>query len=126
MYKVTDFTTYWENTHHVTVILSDEASSVGTFMVDYGRKQNDSKEAFLWNLQVVKPRRHKGIGKKMLEYAIAIAEKLSCTSLSLEWNPRDSDGWVFDWYKRNGFQVDDNGHRYGVVRMTKKLKGGSK
>lgn len=121
-YRVLDITSRWTATKRITILLIDPVTDipVGTAIVDYGGTQNATGDAFLWNLQVVEKFRNKGAGKALLDYAIAKAETRGCTTMSLEWLPYDSDGWVLDWYKRNGFTVDNSG-RYAAVRMTKKL-----
>lgn len=123
MIEIVVFTTKWKENDHTTIIATYDDLPAGTCMIDYNH--GDKKEAFLWNLQVAKKGRHLGIGHELLDFAVNNAMQHKCKAISLEWNPRDSEGWVFDWYKRNGFEVDGNG-RYGIVRMTKQLeKGGN-
>lgn len=117
--KIVAFETKWKNNNHITIIAMYDDLPAGTCMVDYSGK--DKKEAFLWNLQIARKVRHLGIGHELLHLAINNALQHKCKTISLEWNPIDSEGWVFDWYKRNGFEVEGTG-RYGVVKMTKELK----
>lgn len=124
-YRVLDITSRWTATKRITILLIDPVTDipVGTAIVDYGGTQNATGDAILWNLQIARKVRHLGIGHELLHLAINNALQHKCKTISLEWNPIDSEGWVFDWYKRNGFEVDGNG-RYGIVRMTKQLKKG--
>ncbi len=113
------FTTNWLDCYHSTIVYIDGDQIVATCMVTYEGK--DKKEAVLWNLQVKKDYRNCGLGKLLLKAAIDDAVQHKCPAIDLEWNPTESVGWVFDWYKSEGFKVISCDNK---VRMTLTLQKG--
>ncbi len=111
------FTTHWPDCDHSTIVYIDGDQIVATCMVSYEGK--NKKEAVLWNLQVKKDYRNGGLGKLLLKVAIDDAVLHKCPSIDLEWSAHEAEGWVLDWYKREGFKVDSC---YNKVRMKKDIK----
>jgi len=112
------FTTKWDSSDHITYMAVRGVECVGTCMVDYcGDMKTD---ALLWNLQVANECRQHGIARMLVAKACEDAAARGCEEIALEWGAMDSDGWIFDWYKRLGFKFDCHTHR--SVRMKKKLK----
>lgn len=114
------FTTTWKKSDHTTIVALFRGHIVGIVMVEY--IGGDRLQAMLWNLQTDKEMRRQKIGKKLLDQAEADAAGRGCNSISLEWRAIDSDGWVLDWYKRNGYKVSEDCYRGCAIRITKKLK----
>lgn len=112
------FTTKWDSSDHITYMAVRGVECVGTCVVDYcGEAKTD---ALLWNLQVANECRQHGIARMLVAKACEDAAARGCEEIALEWGAMDSDGWIFDWYKRLGFKFDCHTHR--SVRMKKKLK----
>lgn len=121
MIMISEFTTKWKDNDRDTIVAidTDKRLIVGTVLVDYGGKEK--KESLLWNLQVSKEYRHQGIGKSLFNTAVNNARARRCFEITLEWSAYDTDGWMLDWYKRQGFHVS-GGYREATVKLTKQLK----
>ena len=99
------------------MVLDEQDNPIGTAMVEYG---GDNKmNAYLWNLQVLKDCRKRGVGNVLLSYAVADANMRGCKDITLEWFKADSQKWVVRWYERNGFDTCEFGD--GIVKMKKIL-----
>ncbi len=121
MIMISEFTTKWKDNDRDTIVAidTDKRFIVGTVLVDYGGKEK--KESLLWNLQVSEEYRHQGIGKSLFNAAVNNARARRCFEITLEWSAYDTDGWMLDWYKRQGFHVS-GGYREATVKLTKQLK----
>ena len=120
MITIRQFTTTWKKRDHTTIVAIFQTNIVGTVNVEYDG--NDKHDAMIWNLQTDKAMRRQKIGTKLLKKAEENAFARGCKSVSLEWYAIDSDGWILDWYKRNGYKVSEDCYRGGAIRLTKNLK----
>lgn len=86
----------------------------------YGDKK---KQAYLWNLQVREEYRKCGIARQLIDMACQYAKIRGCKKISLEWEAKESDGWVLDWFKRLGFKADfEEKDTPFSITLVKKLK----
>ena len=116
------FDTKWDADNHTTIMVMIDGKPVGTCMVDHCNKGEHKGQALLWNLQVQKRYRRKGIGYALLDKAIQCAEEKGCSEIRLVWRSVDSPEWVLRWYERKGF--DECAFGNGIVEMRLVLKGG--
>lgn len=115
--EIKSYMSKWPDTHRNIIVAIEDDEIVGAVIMDYSPK--DKKEALLWNLQVDPTYRNGGIGKLLFDTAIEDAARRKYTSVFLEWSAHEAEGWVLDWYKREGFKVDSC---YDKVRMKKDIK----
>lgn len=122
--------TSWKDCDHTTIMAVENGLPIGTVMIEYGGWEK--RQAMIWNLCVDKGSRKKKIGTTLLRAAIEDATKQGASDVHLEWHAEDTEGWVLDWYKRQGFFVDSIigvKEKRHVVQMTlagfAKKKGGS-
>ena len=80
-------------------------------------KGNNEGKAYLWNLHIDSEHRGKGNGRTLLHEAIDIARQAGCNKVTLEWDIRDSEQWVFDWYVREGFDEKEFGRKCALMQM---------
>lgn len=118
MTEILKFNTKWNDSDRTILLYVMEDKPIGSAIIDINPRDKD--EGMFWNLQVDKEFRHMGTATRLLEEATKVASEKGCIMLCLEWNPKDSGGWVLDWYKRKGFAIQDSG-RCSIVRMIMKL-----
>lgn len=113
------FHTEWKTNDHTTLMAVEDGRPIGTVMIEYGGW--NKQQAMIWNLCVENDCRKKGLGTSLLKAAIDDAAKRGAAEVHLEWCADDTEGWVLDWYKRQGFFVDHiigAYERRNVVQMT--------
>lgn len=82
-------------------------------------KAESSADAILYALYVDEPYRHKGVAKQLMEMAEAKARNMHCKTIALEWDRREAEQWVFNFYERSGYVEKEFG-RYNAL-MVKEL-----
>lgn len=106
------------------IIITDEASNaivqLDIFHKDDGkRREIYMADCLLWSLWVSPPYQGRGAGKHLLQLAEEYARMEDCKSVALEYDRRDSEPWVREWYERLGYEVKAFG-RYNSL-MVKQL-----
>lgn len=107
------------------VIITDEASNAIVQLDIFRKDDKDRREIYeadclLWSLWVSPPYQGRGTGERLMALAENMAREEGCKSVALEWDERDSEEWVRDWYKRRGYEVRAFG-RFNLL-MVKQLK----
>lgn len=78
-------------------------------------------DAFLWNLTVEEKHRRHHAATALMKKAEQIAKQQGSKRIWLEWSHDEAPQWVFDWYKRIGY--DEKVFGKGYALMCKELKG---
>lgn len=118
---IRSFTTKWEDRDYTTYILEKDMEGVAECIVNY--YGDNKKQAYLWNLQVIEEYRKCGIARQLIDMVCRYAKIRGCKEISLEWEAKESDGWVLDWYKRLGFKADfEEKDTPFSITLVKKLK----
>lgn len=100
---------------HTTAILLGDASAY----VMLTRFKTNTHVAVIHDLVVLKERRGEGLGRELLEEAVAEAGRMGVDAVRLSVEP---GSWLEGWYKRHGFretgEVEDLGKKYNVLERT--------
>lgn len=103
----------WRNTHR-WVISTDEASIQ---LEIYPEPRGDDRvKAYIWALWVDPHFRGKGIATELLHKAEEIAKAEGEPYVWLDYNKADSDQFVLDWYKRQGYDEVSFGSTDALLR----------
>lgn len=70
---------------------------------------SDDVTAFICCLWVNEDERKYGHGKRIMDRAEEIAAKEGHKRVHLEWCSLDTPKWVFDWYRRRGYEEREFG-----------------
>lgn len=120
-YYTLQYCTEWTDCDNVVISLYEKGDDFQIGIIEvrlfHGRRKG---EAYIWNLSVDEGHRGKGYGRALLSEALDTAMCADCTTAVLEWDKRDTPFWVYDWYKRNGFDEKELGKGYAL--MIKKLQ----
>lgn len=116
------FKTEWTDCDNVVIMLyeKDKPYPVGIVEVKVFKNHHKGK-AYIWNLFVAPMFREKGYGKALMTEAYDVAVDGGCDHAELEWDLRDSPGWVLAWYIKMGFDEKEIGQGYELLR--KDIKG---
>lgn len=94
---------HWLNCYRILIVDDEHHGSV---MIDIPFNKKDIQaDAYLWSLWVDKPYRKHGVAKRLIETAVNESKKRGCKTMSLNWDCRESETWVPEWYDRLGFQT---------------------
>lgn len=113
---IKSFRTQWSHLDRDVIVFIKNAEIIGSCLLDM-----QGTHAHFWNLWVDIKYRSQGIGKNLLTQAIINAKQYGCTDISLGWKAIDSDGRVFDWYRKEGFEVNESQPLQGEIILTKQL-----
>lgn len=112
------FRTEWKDSDNVFISLHQHGIvQIGIVKVAINKLDNKG-EAFISNLYIERKARDKGYGRILLNAALGIAKSSGCKSVALEWDGNDSPQWVLDWYVRFGFEEEEFGQGYELLRKT--------
>ena len=73
-------------------------------------------DALIWNLCVHKDYRGERYGRQMLAEAELRAKQYGAKVAYLEWDGRDSEKWVLDWYMRSGYEEVEFWRDYELLK----------
>lgn len=105
----------WSKTHR-WVISTEEASIQ---LEIYPTPQGDDRvKAYIWALWVDPQHRGKGIATQLLHKAEEIAKAEGEPYVWLDWDKRDSDRYVIDWYIRQGYDEVSFGTNNSLLRKS--------
>lgn len=113
---IKSFRTQWSHLDRDIIVFIKDSEIIGSCLLDM-----QGTHSHFWNLWVDLRYRSQGIGKSLLTQAITNAERYGCDSMSLGWKPVDSNGQVFDWCRKEGFEVDESQPLQGEIILTKHL-----
>lgn len=65
---------------------------------------NTNADAYVYALWVNKEQRKKGIATALLKRAEEKAKQCGCKRIALYWDRRESERYVLNWYKRQGYR----------------------
>lgn len=98
----------------ITALLTEDASAYVMITIF----NEDKGMAVIHDLVVHKDRRGEGLGRLLLEEAVAEAKRMGADAVRLSAEP---GSWAEEWYKRHGFQktgqVEDLGHLLNVLEI---------
>jgi ribosomal protein S18 acetylase RimI-like enzyme len=98
----------WESSQKI--IITDEINH-GTVQVEipkpgpYKDEYYQYADCAIYNLWVDEKYRKRGTARLLMETAEREAKKLGCKLVQLEWNDKDTEVFVLEWYKRLGYHV---------------------
>ena len=116
---MTHFTIHRQEWHTLTrYILSCEEGTITLEL--YKKPQGEKKiQAYICNLWVKEQYRHRAIASMLLLEVEKIAREDGHKEVWLEWDRRDTERFVLDWYMRNGY--DDKAFGNNQVLLKKEL-----
>lgn len=86
------------------IIFDTEGGSIQLNL--YAEKQDFGGTACIYALWVDEIQRRRGIAKRLLGRAEKIAIEAGHRDIVLDYNYKDTPRGVFDWYKRQGYNVE--------------------
>jgi ribosomal protein S18 acetylase RimI-like enzyme len=98
----------WESSQKIIIV--DEINH-GTVQVEipkpgpYKDEYYQYADCAIYNLWVDEKYRKRGTACLLMETAEREAKKLGCKLVQLEWNDKDTEVFVLEWYKRLGYHV---------------------
>ena len=107
----------WYQEHRILIVNGLRYASVQVSIPD--KNADDSRiegkaDALIYALWVDEPYRKQGVARELLEKAEREAKQMGCKTVCLEWDRRESDGWVLRWYERLGYNEKEL-RRYGSL-----------
>jgi GNAT superfamily N-acetyltransferase len=99
---------YWvnmeEDDYGIRVILSFYGRGIGCAKLSWDKSSLNLGDFVIWRHNL----RGNGVGSSLLKEVIKIAKHRGAKSIKGFIHPETSDGWeyLFDWYERQGFEVD--------------------
>lgn len=101
---------YWGETYY---IILDNGNGTVTIQID----NDNNTSGCITCLSVTDNVRNKGLGNKLIQECKKLAKELGLEEIYLT---AEKDSFVFDWYKRKGFNKDKYRNKY-LYRLTKQL-----
>jgi ribosomal protein S18 acetylase RimI-like enzyme len=117
-YTIQVYHTEWADCINIVILMFDIKHSEHVGIIEVRAFRGESKhagEGYIWNLQVKREHRGKGLAKRLLQNAEYAAHRNGSTTAVLEWDKRDSPQWVFDWYTRQGYDEKEFGNGYALM-----------
>ena len=100
------------------IIITDEANNASVqvdLLKTENLKEHYKADALIWALWVNEANRGCGVGKALLKKAEELALKKHCHEVAVEWDGRESDNWVHDWYERQGYDCKEFDSRSALL-----------
>lgn len=109
-------TQQWNGYDRIMLIQKD---GNGIVEIELTKDDGEKSIAFIYNLWVKEDCRRNGLGGKLLRYAEGLIKRLGYKEATLDCELINSHPFVFDWYKRIGYDGEKAGD--GCARMVKQL-----
>jgi ribosomal protein S18 acetylase RimI-like enzyme len=110
---------HWNNKDIILLMYKDGSASAQMHL--YPEVQNFGGTAWIWDLWTDPVDRNKGMASMVLHNLEAIAKREGHKSVFLEWELKNSERWVLEWYERRGYEVKEFDGRGSYCLMEKKL-----
>jgi ribosomal protein S18 acetylase RimI-like enzyme len=108
------------NDKDIVITMEEDGFAAGQMML-YKEEQNFGGTAWIWDLWTDPVDRNKGMASMVLHNLEAIAKREGHKSVFLEWELKNSERWVLEWYERIGYEVKEFDGRGSYCLMEKKL-----
>jgi ribosomal protein S18 acetylase RimI-like enzyme len=108
------------NDKDIVIAMEKDGFAAGQMML-YKEVQNFGGTAWIWDLWTDPVDRNKGMASMVLHNLEAIAKRDGHKSVFLEWELKNSERWVLEWYERRGYEVKEFDGRGSYCLMEKKL-----
>jgi len=112
----------WEKTRKIMIVDEEHHGTVQVEIPKPGKYKDEyykHADCAIFNLWVDEPYRKQGVARMLIETAEREAKKLGCKKVQLEWNIKESDDFVIDWYSRIGYDEKEFGR--GSSLLVKEL-----
>ncbi len=103
------------------IILMEEDGLASVQLVLYKEKRDFGGTAWIWDLWVDPLERKEGTATKLLKMAEEIAKRKGHQSVFIEWELKNSERWVLDWYFRRGYEEREFDTHGTYVLLEKRL-----
>jgi ribosomal protein S18 acetylase RimI-like enzyme len=110
---------HWNN-KDIVIILGDGGLAAAQMML-YKEEQNFGGTAWIWDLWVSPFDREKGLARQMLTNLEYLAKREGHKSVHLEWEAKNTERWVLDWYLRQGYEIREQNFDKTYALLEKKL-----
>jgi GNAT superfamily N-acetyltransferase len=108
------------NDKDIVIAMEEDGFAAGQMML-YKEEQNFGGTAWIWDLWTDPVDRKQGMASMILHNLEAIAKREGHKSVFLEWELKNSERWVLEWYERRGYEVKEFDGRGSYCLMEKKL-----
>ena len=116
-YYIETYITEWKDKNNVIISMWHDETQVGVVELAVYKHGEHEGEALVWNLYVDEPYRRKGLARRLMDEARKTAKHLGAHTCVLEWSLRESHNWVFDWYCRLGYDENEFGPGYSIMKL---------
>ena len=119
-YYAETYITEWKEKDNVIISLwNDEhfvSEQVGVVELAVYKHGEHEGEALVWNLYVDEEHRRKGLARTLMDEANKTAKHLGAKVTALEWSLEESPYWVIEWYFRLGYDENEIGNGYALMK----------
>jgi ribosomal protein S18 acetylase RimI-like enzyme len=108
------------NDKDIVIAMEEDGFAAGQMLL-YKEEQNFGGTAWIWDLWTDPVDRNKGMASMVLHNLENIAKREGHKSVFLEWELKNSERWVLEWYERIGYEVKEFDGRGSYCLLEKKL-----
>jgi GNAT superfamily N-acetyltransferase len=108
------------NDKDIVIAMEEDGFAAGQMLL-YKEEQNFGGTAWIWDLWTDPTDRKQGMASMILHNLEAIAKREGHQSVFIEWELKNSERWVLDWYFRRGYEEREFDTHGTYVLLEKRL-----